>query len=331
MTDAAPRAEDEANAGLMLLMQGALEAGLAHYLAGFSVEHIQRLPIGLHLHLLENAGRRDEANALRVLSVRKGANVAIRHVALGAPPAEAIPEYEALFASGIANARMVDEYLGLLSAVGRTDDLRRWLAPDLLFRTIQLDADFAQKVEAAVLAREEQGLRKSLRAIQDMRRVMDLHRDPDPVLRRLFATLTAEMEDYFAAWRASAHPLAPLVPETLRMSGWGLIARGKGIVARHIHPRGWMTGVYYPNAIPQGGGALCVSGKDEGDGAARGWFETQVEPRPGLLVLMPSFYTHWTEPPAEGGLRLSVAFDVRGLGADEAAAMAGVDAARLPL
>lgn len=331
MSDDAPRAEDEANAGLLLLMQGALEAGLARYLAGFMIEHIQRLPIGLHIHLLENAGRRDEAQALRTLAVRKGGNIALRHVALQAPPEEAVSEYEALFAGGIANAQMVNEYLGLLGRLGRVDDLQRWLAPDLLFRKIQLDPDFAGDVKAAALAREDRGLHKSLRAIQQMRRVMDLHSDPDPVLQRLFAALTAETEDYFATWRASAHPLAPIVPETLRLKGWALIARGEGIVARHIHPRGWMTGVYYPNHVPEGGGELRVSGRAEGDDAAKGWFEAEVAPRPGLLVLMPSFYTHWTVPPSAGGLRISIAFDVRGLGADEDARIGDIDANRVPL
>lgn len=325
-------AEAEASAGLLLLMRGELAAGLARYRAGFSIEHGHRLPAGLHLQLLENAGRRDEAEALRVLAVRLGGNVAIRHVALNAAAGEAATEYEELFARGVVNGRMVHAYLQLLARLGRAAELRRWLAPELLFRTVTLDHALAAEIEQALLAREQAApFQEAVQSVRKMRMIAKLHHDPNPAVQRLIAVLTKETERYFRDWAVSAHPLAAAVPQRLRLSAWGLVSRGEGSNARHIHPKGLATGIYYPTAVPAGGGALWVGAPSAEGSGADGWFEAEVQPRAGLLVLMPSFYTHWTTRLAGPGLRTSIAFDVRALGADEEDQALSVDAGGVPL
>lgn len=326
------RADAEARAALTLLMAGDEAAGIARYRACFDLDHVHRLPLGLHIHLLDSAGRDGAATALRQLAVRYGGNVAIRHVALGAPPQEAIAEYEDLIARGIVNARMLFTYLKLLSDAGRAEELRSWLAPDRLFRTRQLDPAFAAEVEARLLAREETApFQEREQSVRNMRMIAGLDHDPDPVVARLMALLTAEVKDYMRDWAGSGHRLAALVPAAIRLRGWGLVSRGEGSNARHVHPKGWATGIYYPTSVPGDGGALCVGAPAEGDGAAQGWFEAEVRPQAGLLVLMPSFYPHWTTPLGGPGLRTCVAFDVRVLDAEDEAHQAGIDAGGEPL
>lgn len=40
-----------------------------------------------------------------------------------------------------------------------------------------------------------------------------------------------------------------------------------------------------------------------------GWPDAKIRPEADLLVIMPSWYVHWTEPLERPGLRLSVAID----------------------
>jgi hypothetical protein len=83
----------------------------------------------------------------------------------------------------------------------------------------------------------------------------------------------------------------------------------------HVHPQGWISSALYV-ALPE---------RTADDSEDAGWFtigqpqdqlgldlapRTKIEPRPGHLVLFPSWMWHGTVPFA-GGERLSVAFDVR--------------------
>jgi predicted 2-oxoglutarate/Fe(II)-dependent dioxygenase YbiX len=101
----------------------------------------------------------------------------------------------------------------------------------------------------------------------------------------------------------------------VRFSGsWSVRLRGAGYHSNHVHPQGWISSAFYvalPNAGPQ-------------DGPDAGWLTLgephaqlkldlpafrRVAPRPGQLVLFPSWMWHGTVPFAEGE-RLTVAFDV---------------------
>jgi hypothetical protein len=96
------------------------------------------------------------------------------------------------------------------------------------------------------------------------------------------------------------------------MHVWGLISRGEGYNIRHIHHRGWATGIYYPLGVPpdRPGGELRIGCPARLRETSPGWPDAEIRPEPGLLVLMPSFYTHWTVPLGRPGLRMSVAFDL---------------------
>jgi len=101
---------------------------------------------------------------------------------------------------------------------------------------------------------------------------------------------------------------------TLRL--WGTVLQRDGRQTPHIHPLGWMSGVYYakvPNDVV-------------GDPGENGWLEfgppppkyasihprttRTIEPALGKLVLFPSYFYHSTKALQSDDERVSLAFDV---------------------
>ncbi|QOJ32316.1 MAG: tetratricopeptide repeat protein [Gammaproteobacteria bacterium] len=112
------------------------------------------------------------------------------------------------------------------------------------------------------------------------------------------------------------HPLmAPAAPDwTLR--AWGTVLEEGGHQASHIHPLGWLSGVYYAR-LPAGmsAGAAGAGWIEFGRPPPRMRVATEpvtrlIEPRPGRLLLFPSWAWHRTLPFAAPGRRISLAFDV---------------------
>ena len=104
-------------------------------------------------------------------------------------------------------------------------------------------------------------------------------------------------------------------PREFEMSAWATISEGDGYLVPHIHHEGVLSGVLYvagPNETGSDGypvGALRVGAPPQVENAA-GWPDLAIAPEPGTLVIMPSYFTHWTTPLGRPGLRISIAFDV---------------------
>jgi hypothetical protein len=271
--------------------------------------------------LLEQVGRTSEADAVRRLALEGGANLALKAGGIGAAPAEAACEYERLIAAGTVNSRMIWEYLIVLSKLGRVGEVAAILAPERLLRQVRIDLPsmsggpgrLAATIGDVLLEEESRGTYyEASQSIRSMTTIKDLQNLEHPAMASLVAALRKESADYLADWGASGHPLAGLVPAGFEISLWGLISRGDGYNTRHIHNRGWATGVYYPTALPDEGdsGTLRIGCPEELGDAARGWPDIAIRPESGLLVLMPSFYPHWTVPLGRPGLRISIAFDL---------------------
>jgi tetratricopeptide (TPR) repeat protein len=141
----------------------------------------------------------------------------------------------------------------------------------------------------------------------------------DPVIRSLRAAVTSAVEHYIAQLPPpdEAHPLLKHRRDRrVRFSGsWSVRLHSGGRHSNHVHPQGWISSALYvslPGRVagePENAGWLTLGEPDDKLRLELGsWRE--IEPKPGQLVLFPSWMWHGTVPFREGE-RLTVAFDVR--------------------
>ncbi|HEX7968103.1 MAG TPA: tetratricopeptide repeat protein, partial [Stellaceae bacterium] len=125
------------------------------------------------------------------------------------------------------------------------------------------------------------------------------------------------VSDYVAriAQADPTHPYLVNPPRRWQLTSWAAVLDGEGNLNPHVHYDGYVSGVYYAQ-IPQPIGA-------PGQGNA-GWFELgaspsrfpcktvpqtlTIEPRPGLMILFPSYFYHRTLPFTAPEPRISIAF-----------------------
>lgn len=141
----------------------------------------------------------------------------------------------------------------------------------------------------------------------------------EPDIRALRRAVVAAVERHVAKLPppVANHPLlAPRRDRRIRFSGsWSVRLRGAGHHANHVHPQGWISSALYI-ALPE---------RRRGEPDDAGWLtlgepqaelgvalppRAKIEPKPGRLVLFPSWMWHGTRAFAQGE-RLTVAFDVR--------------------
>lgn len=139
--------------------------------------------------------------------------------------------------------------------------------------------------------------------------------DADAVIQALVASLTAAVGEFRAGLpRDADHPFYARNRGPAALAGcWSVRLGAGGHHVNHLHPRGWISSAYYV-AVPDQGGA---------ENEHAGWLkfgeprhaapglgpDRYVEPRPGRLVLFPSYFWHGTVPSRGATPRLSVAFD----------------------
>lgn len=141
----------------------------------------------------------------------------------------------------------------------------------------------------------------------------------DPLLRELRAAIVGAIEGYLDKL-GEPDPRHPLLSNRrdrrIRFAGsWSVRLRSGGRHSNHVHPEGWISSALY----------IALPPMAEGEAPDAGWFTLgqpqdalqlalepwrKIEPRPGHLVLFPSWMWHGTRPFSKGE-RLTVAFDVR--------------------
>ena len=138
----------------------------------------------------------------------------------------------------------------------------------------------------------------------------------DPAIRNARAKVTVAIAEYIDQLPPpdATHPLlAPPRHQPIRFEGsWSVRLAAQGFHSCHTHTRGWISSALYV-ALPKL------------DASPKGWIEfgapppelgldlpaySQIEPKPGRLVLFPSTLWHGTIP-FDDGERLTIAFDVR--------------------
>ena len=140
----------------------------------------------------------------------------------------------------------------------------------------------------------------------------------DPAIRQLRQAAVGAVEKYVAQLPATDrnHPLLrERRDRRTRFSGsWSVCLRGGGRHANHVHPQGWISSALYvslPERSPndrKDAGWFTLGAPDESLGLSLSPWR-KIEPKPGHLILFPSWMWHGTVPFAKGE-RLTVAFDV---------------------
>lgn len=99
---------------------------------------------------------------------------------------------------------------------------------------------------------------------------------------------------------------------TLRLHMWGSVLRKAGRQLPHVHPLGWLSGVYYVS-VPKTTnreGWIEFGRPHRTLPCSKGPLTKVVEPTPGKLILFPSYFFHMTYPLEREADRVSIAFDL---------------------
>jgi hypothetical protein len=306
---------------LAAILSGDTDAGLRLYREVLSDSAYRLTEVGFHLRALEQAGQSHVASIVRHLALARGADLNIHLAHAGASPQQVAAEYFRLFERGDVNAWMVSRYLLLLEQLGRRDELRALLDPRLVHIVKLQQADpigreetFADALRTAVLEHEPLAEHEeAVQAIREMRNLKRVQTLEHPVFQQLVSMVHQEVTQLIANWQPIDHPVGQWLPATFDLRMWALICRERGFTARHVHTGGWYTGAYYATDVgsdDDASGALRIGRPEEVPEDAPGWPDLTIRPERGLLVLMPSYFTHWTEPLRGEGLRISLPFDV---------------------
>ena len=143
----------------------------------------------------------------------------------------------------------------------------------------------------------------------------DLYASHDPVLQALFAALQAPIARYVDELGPGGDPLRRRRRTGFRIAGaWSVRLQAGGFHVSHVHPDGWISSAFYLETPPSTGRESREGWLQFGDPgfplAAPAPAEHFVEPKPGRLVLFPSYMFHGTVPFSAPQPRLTVAFDV---------------------
>jgi tetratricopeptide (TPR) repeat protein len=141
-----------------------------------------------------------------------------------------------------------------------------------------------------------------------------LTRSEDPAIKAFFAAIDEPIRGYIAMLAERDDVLGRRVAKTYRFSGaWSVLLRPGGRHVDHIHPQGWISSAFHvelPAAIEEGRQGWLKFGEPGVATSPVLGPEHFEKPRPGDLVLFPSYMWHGTVPFGGEASRLAIAFDV---------------------
>lgn len=139
--------------------------------------------------------------------------------------------------------------------------------------------------------------------------------DPHPLIRKYLSLLDAPLADYQSAiGHDPRHPMRSRNAGAAIPTGcWSVRLKRGGFHVNHIHPQGWISSAYY----------VSVPAEVADEDVRSGWIKfgeprfpmpegeplKMVQPKPGRLVLFPSYMWHGTNPLLGDEPRLTIAFD----------------------
>lgn len=144
----------------------------------------------------------------------------------------------------------------------------------------------------------------------------DIFLNIDPVLVELREAIRQTVAEHVARFPPAdeRHPMLGPPRQPIRFSGaWSVRLQSGGFHANHIHPMGWISSAFYvvlPQDLGEDGAGVLTLGDPNASTLKLDLGPYRViEPKPGRLVLFPSFSWHGTRPFGDGE-RMTVAFDV---------------------
>ncbi len=140
----------------------------------------------------------------------------------------------------------------------------------------------------------------------------ELRVTPSEALAALVAAIEPAIASYGERLSAAAREVVAPRPAQARLNMWAVVLGQHGHQRPHIHPEAWLSGVYYVR-VPsdeEPGGQLELGQPPPELAFARTWPTLTLRPETGMLVLFPSWLYHRTLPLLGHSERISIAFDV---------------------
>jgi uncharacterized protein (TIGR02466 family) len=214
-----------------------------------------------------------------------------------------------------------------LREAGRAPEARELLDLERLVHVSELSmprgfanrAEFNAALASAVLADPSLRADPPGKSTRGGSQTGEFNTDQQPLFVALRESLDAELRTVVERWKAEGfgnHPAMAWATDHWTLRVWATVLGPGGVQIPHIHPLGWLSGVYYVQ-VPSG---LAAEGGDAGAlefgqvparvTCTREPDRRIVTPSAGRLVIFPSYFHHRTLPFASDGQRISIAFDV---------------------
>jgi Putative 2OG-Fe(II) oxygenase len=141
---------------------------------------------------------------------------------------------------------------------------------------------------------------------------VDILRQDHPALRALPQALDRSIRKRLAELGPGDDPVRARNRGTYRFHGmWSVRLRPGGYHVDHVHPQGWLSSACYIETVtPKDREGWLRLGRPGINISPALPAEYHVEPKPGLLVLFPSYMWHGTVPFTGDQTRLTFAFDL---------------------
>lgn len=178
---------------------------------------------------------------------------------------------------------------------------------------------FNAALTAAVLADPSLADSPASKATRGGAQTGELNVDGQPLFCALRDALDRDLRAVIAGWRKAGfagHPAMAWAADQWTLRIWATVLGPGGVQLPHIHPLGWLSGVYYVQVPPGLAAEHSDAGALEfGQLPARANHTQEPErrivaPVAGRLTVFPSYFYHRTLPFSSAGQRISIAFDV---------------------
>jgi len=132
---------------------------------------------------------------------------------------------------------------------------------------------------------------------------------------RINAAVNEAVLSYNAAG-LTTHPVMQPAARDWSLRAWGTVLRDGGHQTPHMHPLGWLSGVYYAHLPAELENTESAAGALQFGCPPERLFRTtepatfDYKPSTGRLILFPSWFWHQTIPFESTEQRISIAFDV---------------------